>query len=69
MGNAEVIPANQGISSITWSDLIEKGCVVFISHFSITLMSHKLISRKMFLRKRNVCKNITRNAMLLMWGN
>ena len=44
MGNAEVIPANQGISSITWSGLIEKGCVVFISHFSITLMNHTLIA-------------------------
>ena len=69
MGNAEVIPANQGISSITRSGLIEKGCVVFISHFSITLMSHKLILRTIFLIKLKICKNVTRNGMFLTWGN
>ena len=68
MGNAEVIPANQGISSITWSGPIEKGFMVFISHFSITLMNHTLISRKIFLRKLNMCKNIARNGMLVSWS-
>ena len=73
MGNAEVIPANQGISSITWSGLIEKGCMVFISHFSITLMNHALIdcrsrSRKILLRKLNMWKNIARNGMIVSWS-